>query len=208
MKKAIVAAAVALTVAFTGGVAMASSCPKVIKEGRDAAAKMKADDPKVKGALAKLDEAQKLHDGGKHAESLANINRSTKVDCDLSDLGRGQVRAVAEELARMGVDRVLSSPYRRTLCTGSGIAQAFDLERVGLRRPVGRDVDVHGVLRRLLKYATLVASEQPLHARRFTAPPASAVRSGCRGPSRGTARRPTARSRGRRRRCRCCWRAA
>jgi broad specificity phosphatase PhoE len=59
----------------------------------------------------------------RHAESLANINRSTQVDCDLSDLGRGQVRAVAEELKRMGIDRVLSSPYRRTLCTGSGIAQ-------------------------------------------------------------------------------------
>jgi broad specificity phosphatase PhoE len=60
----------------------------------------------------------------RHAESLANINRSSQVDCDLSDLGRGQVRALAAELARIGVDRVLSSPYRRTLCTGSGIAQA------------------------------------------------------------------------------------
>jgi glucosyl-3-phosphoglycerate phosphatase len=60
----------------------------------------------------------------RHAESLANINRSTQVDCDLSDLGRGQVRAVAEELARAGVDRVLSSPYRRALCTASGIARA------------------------------------------------------------------------------------
>ena len=51
MKKAIVAMAVAVSVAFTGGVAMASSCPKVIKEGRDTAAKMKADDPKVKAAV-------------------------------------------------------------------------------------------------------------------------------------------------------------
>jgi hypothetical protein len=76
MKKAIVAMAVAVTVAFTGSVAMASSCPKVIKEGRDAAAKMKKDDPKVKAALAKLDDAQKLHDGGKHAESLAKANEA------------------------------------------------------------------------------------------------------------------------------------
>ena len=60
----------------------------------------------------------------RHAESLANINKSSQVDCDLSDLGRGQVRAVADELARMGIDRVLSSPYRRTLCTASGIAKA------------------------------------------------------------------------------------
>ncbi len=51
-------------------------CPKIIKEGRDAAAKMKADDPKVKGAVAKLDEAQKLHDGGKHAESMAKANEA------------------------------------------------------------------------------------------------------------------------------------
>jgi hypothetical protein len=76
MKKALVAMAVAVTVAFTGSVAMAGSCPKVIKEGRDAAAKMKKDDPKVKAALAKLDEAQKLHDGGKHTESLAKANEA------------------------------------------------------------------------------------------------------------------------------------
>jgi len=49
----------------------------VIKEGRDAAAKMKADDPKVKAAVTKLDEAQKLHDGGKHAESLKLANEAT-----------------------------------------------------------------------------------------------------------------------------------
>jgi hypothetical protein len=76
MKKAIVAMAVAVTIAFTGSVAMASSCPKVIKEGRDAAAKMPKDDPKVKAALAKLDEAQKLHDTGKHTESLARANEA------------------------------------------------------------------------------------------------------------------------------------
>jgi hypothetical protein len=81
MKKAIVAMAVAVSVAFTGGVAMASSCPKLIKEGRDAAAKMKADDPKVKGAVAKLDEAQKLHEGGKHTESMVKANEA------LADLG-------------------------------------------------------------------------------------------------------------------------
>jgi len=75
----VMGAAVSLTLA--AGPALASSCPKVIKEGRDAAAKMKADDPKVKGAVAKLNEAQKLHDGGKHAESLAKANEA------LADLG-------------------------------------------------------------------------------------------------------------------------
>jgi broad specificity phosphatase PhoE len=59
----------------------------------------------------------------RHAESLANVSRSTQVDCDLSELGRGQIHAVAAELARTGVDRVLSSPYRRTLCTAQAIAE-------------------------------------------------------------------------------------
>jgi hypothetical protein len=80
MKKTMVAIMVAVSLAFTG-VAMANSCPKLIKEGRDAAAKMKADDPKVKGAVAKLDEAQKLHDDGKHKESMAKANEA------LSELG-------------------------------------------------------------------------------------------------------------------------
>src|SRR5205823_14175614 len=49
--------------------------------------------------------------------------KASTVDCDLSDVGRGQSAAVGAELARVGVDRVLSSPYRRTLCTAQAIAQ-------------------------------------------------------------------------------------
>jgi hypothetical protein len=74
MLMAVTAVAVALT--LTAGGAFASSCPKVIKEARDAASKMKADDPKVKAAVAKLDQAQKLHDGGKHTESLQLANEA------------------------------------------------------------------------------------------------------------------------------------
>jgi len=74
MKKVTTVVAVALSVALMGGPALASGCPKLIKEGRDAAAKMKADDPKVKGAVAKLDEAQKLHDSGKHEQSMKTAN--------------------------------------------------------------------------------------------------------------------------------------
>jgi hypothetical protein len=81
MKKLFTVTAIAVSLALTSGVALANSCPKLIKEGREAAAKMKADDPKVKGAVAKLDEAQKLHDGGKHAESVAKANEA------LADLG-------------------------------------------------------------------------------------------------------------------------
>ena len=76
MRKLMAVTAVAVALAFTSGAAFASSCPKVIKEARETAAKMKADDPKVKGAVAKLDEAQKLHDGGKHAESMAKANEA------------------------------------------------------------------------------------------------------------------------------------
>ena len=76
MKKLMAITAVTVALAFTAGGAFASTCPKVIKEARDAAAKMKMDDPKVKAAVAKLDEAQKLHDGGKHAESLKLANEA------------------------------------------------------------------------------------------------------------------------------------
>jgi hypothetical protein len=64
------------TLALAAGPALASNCPVVIKQGRDAAAKMNASDAKVKQALAKLDEAQKLHDGGKHTESLKSAGEA------------------------------------------------------------------------------------------------------------------------------------
>ena len=76
MRKIMTVTAVAVALAFGAGSAFASSCPKVIKETRESAAKMKADDPKVKAVVAKLDEAQKLHDGGKHADSLKLANEA------------------------------------------------------------------------------------------------------------------------------------
>ena len=76
MRKLMAVTAVTVALAFTAGATFASSCPKVIKETRESAAKMKADDPKVKAVVAKLDEAQKLHDGGKHAESLTLANEA------------------------------------------------------------------------------------------------------------------------------------
>ena len=76
MRQLMAVTAVAVALAFTAGGAFASSCPKVIKEGREAAAKMDKNDPKVKAAVAKLDEAQKLHDGGKHADSLKLANEA------------------------------------------------------------------------------------------------------------------------------------
>ena len=75
MKKLIAVIAVAVGVAFASA-AVASNCPVLIKQGKEAAAKMKADDPKVKEANAKLAEAQKLHDGGKHADSVKTANEA------------------------------------------------------------------------------------------------------------------------------------
>ena len=75
MKTLIAAIAVVIGLAFSG-VALASTCPLLIKQGKDAAAKMKADDPKVKEANAKLTEAQKLHDSGKHADSVKTANEA------------------------------------------------------------------------------------------------------------------------------------
>ena len=77
MKKLMTAVTVlAVSFTLTAGGALAATCPKLIKQGRDAAAKMKMDDPKVKQATAKLNEAQKLHDGGKHAESEKAANEA------------------------------------------------------------------------------------------------------------------------------------
>jgi hypothetical protein len=70
MKKIVTVCAAVVIVALAGSPAFAFKCPTMIKEGKEAAAKMKADDPKVKGATAKLDEAQKLHADGKHADSV------------------------------------------------------------------------------------------------------------------------------------------
>jgi hypothetical protein len=70
MKKLLTACAALAIVAMAGSPAFAFKCPTVIKEGKEAAAKAKADDPKVKQATAKLDEAQKLHSEGKHADSV------------------------------------------------------------------------------------------------------------------------------------------
>ena len=75
MKQFIAIMAIATGLAFAGA-ALASTCPVLIKQGKDAAAKMKADDPKVKEANAKLAEAQKQHDAGKHADSVKTANEA------------------------------------------------------------------------------------------------------------------------------------
>ncbi len=75
--KAFVIAVVAL--ALLAGPVLANQCPLLIKQLNDAVAKMKADDPNVKKAKDMIAEAQKLHDGGKHAESVAKCDEVAKL---------------------------------------------------------------------------------------------------------------------------------
>ena len=70
MKKLVTLCAAVAIVALAGSPAFAFKCPTMIKEGKEAAAKMDPNDAKVKSANAKLDEAQKLHSEGKHADSV------------------------------------------------------------------------------------------------------------------------------------------
>lgn len=65
----------------------------------------------------------------RHAQSEANaLSRvsaeaaaSAPVDCALSELGVRQAKALAEHIAHLGLDLVLSSPYLRTLQTAEPI---------------------------------------------------------------------------------------
>ena len=79
MKKLMAVIAVMVSLSLASGVAFASTCPKLIKAGRDAAAKMDANDAKVKAAVAKLDEAEKLHKDGKHADSVKTANEANSM---------------------------------------------------------------------------------------------------------------------------------
>ncbi len=75
--KALVIAIAAL--ALVAGPAMANQCPLLIKQLNDAVGKMMADDAKVKQAKPLIAEAQKLHDGGKHADAIKKAEDAAKV---------------------------------------------------------------------------------------------------------------------------------
>jgi len=76
MKALVIAVAL---LAFLAGPAMANQCPLLIKQLNEAVAKMKADDTKVKQGKELIAEAQKLHDGGKHADSVKKAEEAAKV---------------------------------------------------------------------------------------------------------------------------------
>jgi broad specificity phosphatase PhoE len=61
----------------------------------------------------------------RHAQSEANAGLpGASRDCSLTELGRRQAQAVAQRLARHRIDRVLASPYVRTLETAEAIRLA------------------------------------------------------------------------------------
>ena len=76
MMKALVIAIAALT--LLAGSAMASQCPLLIKQLNDAVGKMKADNAMVAKAKPMIAEAQKLHDGGKHADAVKKAEEAAK----------------------------------------------------------------------------------------------------------------------------------
>jgi broad specificity phosphatase PhoE len=69
----------------------------------------------------------------RHGQSEFNVHYNrTRIDPGIEDpalteVGRQQAAAAAEQLAREGVRRLLVSPYRRTLETAEVIAAALDL---------------------------------------------------------------------------------
>lgn len=76
MKKLMAVTAVVAGLTFTAGIATAKMCPTLIKQGRDAAAKMDASSEKVKKAVSMLNHAEALHKEGKHADSVNEANEA------------------------------------------------------------------------------------------------------------------------------------
>jgi len=78
MRKLVAVAALGVAVAFGAGVASASECPLLIKQLNDGIAKM-SDQTKATEAKKLVAEAQTLHDGGKHADSVKKAEEAAKV---------------------------------------------------------------------------------------------------------------------------------
>lgn len=66
----------------------------------------------------------------RHAESVANtkgIYQGQTYDTDLSALGKKQAWSLAEKLANEKIDRILSSPLKRTIQTAQVISKTTDV---------------------------------------------------------------------------------
>ena len=69
----------------------------------------------------------------RHAESEWNrLFSTTRIDPGIRDpalteVGRDQAEQLAVQIARLGIRRLIASPYRRTLQTATTVARALDL---------------------------------------------------------------------------------
>jgi hypothetical protein len=76
MKKLMAVTAVVAGLTLTAGTATANMCPTLIKQGREAAAKMDGNSENVKKAVSMLDKAEALHKEGKHGDSVKEANEA------------------------------------------------------------------------------------------------------------------------------------
>ena len=80
MRKALFAVVLALlSLGLVVGQVWAGTCPKAIKEVKEAMAKGKYDKAKTDKANALLAEAQKDHDAGKHADALKKVTEAREL---------------------------------------------------------------------------------------------------------------------------------
>ena len=70
---------VVMGVLVATGPAAAFQCPLLIKQLSDAAAAMNPSDAKVKEGQRLIAEAGKLHEAGKHADSIATAKKAARV---------------------------------------------------------------------------------------------------------------------------------
>jgi len=76
----------------------------------------------------------------RHGESESNAGLSNEPDCSLSPHGRAQAARVAERLARLPVEAIYSSPFRRAIETALSLAERLDLP-VRLRPEIAEHFD-------------------------------------------------------------------
>ena len=79
MKKLAVFAMVAALVLAVGAPAYAFKCPSLIKQANEQMAKMDPNSDKVKQAKAMVEEADKLHKAGNHADSVKKAEEALAV---------------------------------------------------------------------------------------------------------------------------------
>lgn len=79
MKKLAIVALVAALVMAVGAPAYAFKCPTLIRQANEQMAKMDPNSDKVKKAKALVEEADKLHKAGNHADSVKKAEEALSV---------------------------------------------------------------------------------------------------------------------------------